>query len=134
MGETLYISQSIAVIQIPKKWMLFTARAAYGLMLPGVQKPSAFANERHIDYNPGLGRACEISQEDMEYDHARITRLSQRLMNAIFSELSHVIRNGDPVHTYPGQFSNQSIFLTIILTQFQAVLTCLSRTWKASRC
>ncbi|KAH1012528.1 hypothetical protein HUJ05_011673 [Dendroctonus ponderosae] len=50
----------------------------------------------------GLGRACEISQDDMEYDHARITRLSQRLMNVIFSELSHVIRNGDPVHTYPG--------------------------------
>ncbi|CAG9772616.1 unnamed protein product [Ceutorhynchus assimilis] len=50
----------------------------------------------------GLGSACEISQQEMEYDHARIKKLSNRLMDTIYGELTHVIRNGDPVHTYPG--------------------------------
>ncbi|XP_030756817.1 cysteine desulfurase, mitochondrial [Sitophilus oryzae] len=50
----------------------------------------------------GLGRACEISEQELEYDHARIDWLSKRLMDRIFSELTHVIRNGDPIHMYPG--------------------------------
>ncbi|XP_066252488.1 cysteine desulfurase, mitochondrial [Euwallacea similis] len=50
----------------------------------------------------GLGRACEISLAEMQYDHIRIETLSKRLMDKIFGELTHVIRNGDPVHTYPG--------------------------------
>jgi len=50
----------------------------------------------------GLGSACEISQAEMGYDHSRIEKLSGRLLDSIFDKLSHVIRNGDPVHTYPG--------------------------------
>ncbi|XP_066146338.1 cysteine desulfurase, mitochondrial [Euwallacea fornicatus] len=50
----------------------------------------------------GLGRACEISLAEMEYDHIWIETLSKRLMDKIFGALTHVIRNGDPIHTYPG--------------------------------
>lgn len=50
----------------------------------------------------GLGAACEISQKEMQYDHMRMEKLSKKLLDTIFGELSHVIRNGDPVHTYPG--------------------------------
>ncbi|KAL1510027.1 hypothetical protein ABEB36_004683 [Hypothenemus hampei] len=50
----------------------------------------------------GLGRACEISQQEMKYDHERIEILSKRLLDRIFGELSHVVRNGDQVHSYPG--------------------------------
>lgn len=50
----------------------------------------------------GLGKACEISQNEMDYDHAWVVKLSNILMDTIFGELPHVIRNGDPVHMYPG--------------------------------
>lgn len=38
----------------------------------------------------------------MEYDHKWMVRLSNRLLDRIFSKLTHVIRNGDPEHCYPG--------------------------------
>ncbi|XP_060518220.1 cysteine desulfurase [Cylas formicarius] len=50
----------------------------------------------------GMGQACEISQREMNYDHAWIEKLSQRLLKKIFDELPHVIRNGDPIQSYPG--------------------------------
>ncbi|KAH8551703.1 cysteine desulfurase [Umbelopsis sp. PMI_123] len=50
----------------------------------------------------GLGAACKIAYEEMEYDHKRISRLSKRLIDGITSQVEQVIRNGDDVHTYPG--------------------------------
>lgn len=50
----------------------------------------------------GLGAACEVAKEEMEYDHKRITELSARLVNGISAGLTHVIRNGDPDRSYPG--------------------------------
>lgn len=38
----------------------------------------------------------------MAYDHKWMEFLSQRLLNRIFEALPNVIRNGDPVATYPG--------------------------------
>ena len=38
----------------------------------------------------------------LQYDHKRTTELSARLVNGITSGLTHVIRNGDPDHSYPG--------------------------------
>lgn len=50
----------------------------------------------------GMGAACEIAQKDMAYDSKWINYLSQRLISQIMNGLTHVIRNGDPVQTYPG--------------------------------
>ncbi|PHZ13314.1 cysteine desulfurylase [Rhizopus microsporus ATCC 52813] len=50
----------------------------------------------------GLGEACKIAVEEMEYDHQRISNLSKRLIDGITSKIEHVYRNGDPVHSYPG--------------------------------
>lgn len=50
----------------------------------------------------GLGAACEICVREMEYDHRHISRLSDLLVSLITSELTHVVRNGDPQRTYPG--------------------------------
>lgn len=50
----------------------------------------------------GLGEACRIAKEEMQYDHERITRLSKRLIDKVTSELTHVVVNGDPERTYPG--------------------------------
>lgn len=50
----------------------------------------------------GIGAACELARKEMAYDHLRMEYLSKRLMDKIFSELPNVIRNGDPVDTYPG--------------------------------
>ncbi|XP_058794530.1 cysteine desulfurase-like [Phymastichus coffea] len=50
----------------------------------------------------GIGAACELANSEMEYDHEYITKLSNRLINGIMSQLTHVIRNGDPVSWYPG--------------------------------
>lgn len=50
----------------------------------------------------GLGAACDIAINEMQYDHNWMDFLSQRLLNKISSELTHVVRNGDPTQTYPG--------------------------------
>lgn len=50
----------------------------------------------------GLGAACEIAQQEMEYDHAWMEFLSKRLIDKIRTALPQVIRNGDEVETYPG--------------------------------
>ena len=50
----------------------------------------------------GLGAACEIAKNEMAYDSARITKLSNRLVEGITSMLPQVIRNGDPRLSYPG--------------------------------
>lgn len=50
----------------------------------------------------GMGAACEIAIKEMAYDHKWMEKLSKRLMDQIFGKLQHVIRNGDPVQTYPG--------------------------------
>lgn len=50
----------------------------------------------------GMGEACRIANREMSYDQEHVVRLSQRLLNQISGQLTHVIRNGDPEHTYPG--------------------------------
>jgi cysteine desulfurase len=50
----------------------------------------------------GLGAACEISQEEMADDLEHVTRLSNRLIERIQKSVPHVVRNGDPQHSYPG--------------------------------
>ncbi|CAO3685205.1 unnamed protein product [Umbelopsis ramanniana] len=50
----------------------------------------------------GLGAACKLATEEMEYDDKRISRLSKRLIDGINAKVEQVVRNGDDVHTYPG--------------------------------
>jgi len=50
----------------------------------------------------GLGAACRLAAEELEYDSRRTETLSRRLMERITSALPNVIRNGDAEHTYPG--------------------------------
>lgn len=50
----------------------------------------------------GLGAACEIAKEEMNYDHEWMEKLAARLMDKIMTRLPQVVRNGDPVHSYPG--------------------------------
>lgn len=50
----------------------------------------------------GMGAACELAQKEMDYDHAKIEKLSKRLVDTIMENLTHVVRNGDAEHSYPG--------------------------------
>ncbi|XP_005105818.1 cysteine desulfurase, mitochondrial [Aplysia californica] len=50
----------------------------------------------------GMGAACALSQEEMEYDSKRVETLSKRLIDQIMAECPQVIRNGDSKQTYPG--------------------------------
>ncbi|XP_022123693.2 cysteine desulfurase, mitochondrial isoform X1 [Pieris rapae] len=50
----------------------------------------------------GLGAACELSEREMAYDHARMENLAKRFLDKINSKLTHVIRNGDVKQSYPG--------------------------------
>lgn len=45
---------------------------------------------------------CPCYFNFFQYDHKRVTELSNRLVNGIAAGLTHVIRNGDPDHSYPG--------------------------------
>ncbi|KAM9361517.1 cysteine desulfurase [Symphorus nematophorus] len=50
----------------------------------------------------GLGAACNIAQQEMEYDHQRVSMLAHRLVHKIMSGIPDVIMNGDPEQRYPG--------------------------------
>nr|XP_046236880.1 cysteine desulfurase, mitochondrial [Scatophagus argus] len=50
----------------------------------------------------GLGAACSIAQQEMEYDHHRVSMLANRLVQKIMSEIPDVVMNGDPEQRYPG--------------------------------
>ena len=50
----------------------------------------------------GLGKACEVAQEDMMLDGERLTGLSERLKNGIMSQLTDVSVNGHPSLRLPG--------------------------------
>ncbi|XP_038606245.1 cysteine desulfurase, mitochondrial [Tachyglossus aculeatus] len=50
----------------------------------------------------GLGAACEVARQEMEYDHRRISMLAERLTGKIVSSLPDVVINGDPRRRYPG--------------------------------
>ncbi|XP_069006267.1 cysteine desulfurase [Embiotoca jacksoni] len=50
----------------------------------------------------GLGAACSIAQQEMEYDHHRVSMLANRMINKIMSGIPDVIMNGDPEQRYPG--------------------------------
>lgn len=50
----------------------------------------------------GLGAACEVAVHEMDYDHRHVSRLADLLVALITSELTHVVRNGDPQRSYPG--------------------------------
>lgn len=38
----------------------------------------------------------------LQYDHAHVSALAQRLKDNILSQVEEVLVNGDPVHSYPG--------------------------------
>uniref|UniRef100_A0A673HD50 cysteine desulfurase n=1 Tax=Sinocyclocheilus rhinocerous TaxID=307959 RepID=A0A673HD50_9TELE len=61
----------------------------------------------------GLGAACEIAQQELEYDHKCVTVLANRLVQKIVSEIPDVVKNGDPDQRYPGKIrlSNCLFFL-----------------------
>jgi len=50
----------------------------------------------------GLGAACALAQQEMEYDHKHVTRLSNLLVDGLMNQLPNVVRNGDPIKGYPG--------------------------------
>ncbi|KFD65996.1 hypothetical protein M514_03174 [Trichuris suis] len=50
----------------------------------------------------GLGAACRICRDEMEFDYAHVKRLSDRLIKGIQTSVQHAILNGDPVSRYPG--------------------------------
>lgn len=54
----------------------------------------------------GIGAASEIAQREMQFDHAHILRLANRLIEGINAKLEHVVRNGDPKHWYPGNWKS----------------------------
>jgi cysteine desulfurase len=49
----------------------------------------------------GLGEACRIAKREMAADHARVSELSQRLIDGITKNVAEIVRNGDP-KGYPG--------------------------------
>merc|ERR1719187_2308306 len=45
----------------------------------------------------GLGAACELASNEMEYDHAHVSRLSELLISGMTEKLPQVTRNGGPL-------------------------------------
>lgn len=53
----------------------------------------------------GFGRACQIAQEELFEEAARLTQLRERLKEGIFSRLDEVYVNGHPAQRLPGNMN-----------------------------
>lgn len=53
----------------------------------------------------GLGAACRVAKQEMQYDHQHVTELGQRLYNGLTKKLSHLQLNGDLKQRYPGNWN-----------------------------
>jgi cysteine desulfurase len=53
----------------------------------------------------GLGKACEIAQEEMTAEAKRLTALRERLRHGILSQLEEVYVNGHPTERLPGNMN-----------------------------
>lgn len=53
----------------------------------------------------GLGKACEVSAQEMETDHAWIEHLSKRLRHGLESQLPDIVLNGAADARYPGNIN-----------------------------
>merc|ERR1719220_3343178 len=49
----------------------------------------------------GLGAACELANNEMEYDHEHVKRLSDMLVQGVTEKLPKVTKNGGPHNCYP---------------------------------
>jgi cysteine desulfurase len=50
----------------------------------------------------GFGKACQVAQQEMEFDHEWIHYLSNKLQRGIEERIPEVTRNGDAVRNYQG--------------------------------
>jgi cysteine desulfurase len=53
----------------------------------------------------GLGKACELAEQLMESETARLIALRERLRTGIFTHLEHVHLNGHPTERLPGNLN-----------------------------
>lgn len=53
----------------------------------------------------GLGEAAKVAMDEMENDHAHVTRLADRLYKGITSNVAHVQLNGSAEYRYPGNLN-----------------------------
>merc|ERR1719265_296578 len=53
----------------------------------------------------GLGEACKVAKEEMEYDHKHVERLSKRLLDGLKERIPYLVVNGDEEQRYPGNLN-----------------------------
>ena len=83
----------------------------------------------------GMGAACEVAKDEMEYDEKRISALQQRLLNGIREKLDGVVVNGSLERRYVGNL-NSTGFLAAKSISWLVFLVCAKsgvRHWKCGR-
>jgi len=68
----------------------------------GAQEQTQRAGTENIPAIVGLGKAVELSQEEMEETNARITKLREKLKNGILEKIPYSHFNGHPTKRLPG--------------------------------
>lgn len=53
----------------------------------------------------GMGKAAQIAREELDYDLARVTALSDRLYKGMLERVPHVVLNGSKEHRFPGNLN-----------------------------
>ncbi|KAF8323082.1 cysteine desulfurase NFS1 [Clavulina sp. PMI_390] len=69
----------------------------------------------------GMGAACDIAKREMQFDHAHVQALSERLINNITSQVDLIVRNGD-ANGYPG-----CVNLSFAYVEGESLLMALKR-------
>jgi len=83
----------------------------------------------------GFGKACEVASQEMKYDTPHITKLAQKLMKGLQSQLEEIVLNGSDVHRYWGNVNISFAFVegeSLLMALKEAALSSGSACTSAS--
>jgi len=87
----------------------------------------------------GIGEACRLAKEDLEYDYNHIKTLSDKLYKGLKDNIQHIYLNGDEKMRYPGNLNisfayveGESLIMAIKEVSLSSGSACTSATLEPS--
>lgn len=97
-GHKMYGPKGVGALYVRRRPRVRLAPVFSG----GGQERGIRSGTLPVELVVGLGAAAKIAQEDMEFDLAHVTHLSEKLTSGIMDAIPDVVINGSPDARYPG--------------------------------
>jgi len=100
-GHKIYGPKGIGALYVRKKPRV----RLHGQMSGGGQEKGIRSGTLAPHLVVGLGEACRLAKDEMMSDHAHIKKLSDKFLEAMRNEVTHIVLNGDEQQRYVGNLN-----------------------------